>query len=137
MDILNSLTLKKNIIDNDVYQDIQNYINYINYIGGDFKQSVVFHEEKYHNILFFNRNINVDSVYPYISIYLISNYQILFNYETDEYILFFGDSITPEKIQNVKSYNITKNWKVMKQLCINFIEDMFIHVNESKRQRTN
>ena len=136
MDILNLLILKKNIIDNDVYQDIENYLNYIN-SGGDFKQSVVFHEEKYHSVLRFNSGVNFDSVYPYISIYSISHYQVLFNIETDEYILFFGDSITPEKIKNVKSYNITKNWDIMKQLCINFIEDMSIDINEKKKQKTN
>ena len=135
MDILNSLISKKNIIDGGVYQDIQNYINYIN-SEGDFKQSVVFNEEKYHNILRFNSGISFDSVYPYISIYSISHYQVLFNVETDEYILFFGDSITPEKIKNVKSYNITKNWELMKQLCINFIEDMFNDINQNKRQKT-
>ena len=136
MDILNSITLKKNIIDKNVYQDIENYINYTN-SGGDFKQSVVFHEEKYNSIIGFNNGISFDSVYPYISIYSISQYQVLFNLETDEYILFFGDSITPEKIKNVKSYNITKNWDIMKQLCVNFIEDMFININENKRQKTN
>lgn len=136
MDIFNLLISKKNIIDNDVYQDIENYINYIN-SGGDFKQSIVFNEEKYYSILRFNSGINVDSVYPYISIYSISHYQVLFNVETDEYILFFGESITPEKIKNIKPYNITKNWDIMKQLCINFIEDMLIDINETKKQRTN
>jgi len=134
MDILQPLISKKNIIDENVYKDIENYLN----SNQKNKKSVIFNEEKYDNILFFNNNINSNSIYPYFSLYLIPNCQILFNVETEEYILFFGDNITFENIKNVKAYNITKNWNIMKGLCINYLEDIYFDANYViKKHKTN